>query len=436
MQDKVVKVCVLIFLWVTLTRQTEVTFADQNSFEPVFQKGMSYRPAPYPNYYSYDTPESDESLRRMAEANVEWVAIITWWFQENLTSTQIYPHLDYTPTNESLKHAVQRAHELGMKVMLKPMVDTEDARNYPRWKISPSPEWFASYRAFISFHAQFAQENGVELLCVGCEFKTTENDSASWLQIISEVRNHYSGPLTYAATFDSYKNITWWNGLDYVGIDAFFPLTNKTDPTLEELKQAWNRTANDIESWHSSMGKPILFTEIGYRSGDGNNKEPWNWTATLELDLQEQYDCYLAAFKILWDKPWFYGFYWWIWESYPNVALPNYDKAYNQTLTDFTPQNKPAQRVISCWYSQFFAEVMDELNTVRNLMHELLANYTELQSKYDSLEAELNDLRWKYGTLMDELNITRNILYAFLMVFIATTVYFAFRMRKRGHLDH
>lgn len=328
-----------------------LNISSEKEFEPVFQRGMSYRPAPYPNYYPYDTPESDESLWRMAEANVEWVAIITWWFQENLTSTKIYQHYDYTPTNDSLKHAIQKAHELGMKVTLKPMIDTEDASKYPRWMIPPSSAWFASYKTFISSYAQFAQENGVEQLCIGCEFKYTEVDSASWRQIISEVRKYYSGPLTYAATTDSYQHITWWDALDYVGIDAFFSLTDKDDPTLEELKQAWNRTADDIESWQSSVNKPILFTEIGYRSGNGNNKQPWNWTEPLEPDLQEQFDCYLAVFQILWGKPWFYGFYWWIWEGYANIALPSYDKAYNQTLTDFTPQNKSVQYLITSWYS-------------------------------------------------------------------------------------
>ncbi|KPV61944.1 MAG: hypothetical protein AOA65_2112 [Candidatus Bathyarchaeota archaeon BA1] len=307
--------------------------------EPVFQKGMSYRHLPYP----YNSSESDESLLRMKETNVGHVAIIAWWFQENSSSTQIYPHFDFTPTNESLKHAIQMAHNLSMKVMLKPMIDTEDAINDPRWKIKGTAEWFKSYKAFMCSYAQFAQENDVDLLCIGCEFKTTELNTTTWREIISEVRKYYSGPLTYAATIDSYQDVLWWDSLDYVGIDAYFPLTRKNDPTLEELKQAWNRIANDLESWHLKVKKPILFTEIGYRSGDGNNMEPWNWTATLELDLQEQFDCYLAALLTLWDKTWFYGFYWWIWESDPKAGGPN--------DTDFTPQNKPVQYLIRSWYS-------------------------------------------------------------------------------------
>jgi len=320
-----------------------VKFVDQVSFEPVFQKGMSYRPAPYPNNYAYDTPESDESLRRMAEDNVRYVAITAWWFQENLTSTQIYPHNGFTPTNKSLKHAVQKAHELNMKVMLKPMVKTEDSKNEPAWKIKGTEEWFQSYRIFISSYAQFAQDNDVDLLCIGCELMGTEANQSHWEQIILEVRKRYAGPITYAATTGSYKNITWWDSLDYVGIDAYFPLTEVNDPTLEELKQAWSHWANEIESWHSTVKKPILFTEIGYRSGDGSNMKPGNWSDTLESDMQEQFDCYLAAFQTLWNKPWFYGFYWWIWESNPNAGGLN--------DTDYTPQNKPVEYLIKSWYS-------------------------------------------------------------------------------------
>lgn len=340
---KTVDVVVLFSLLVAslfASNVVSVGSSDQNSFEPVFQKGMSYRHYPHP----YDSSYSKESLRRMAQTNVEYVAITVWWLQEDVTSTEIYAEPGWTASNESLAEAIQRARELGMKVLLKPMVDPEDFYNQWRGQIPPTPEWFESYKAFISAYAQFAQEEHVDIFCVGCEFKATEADVSSWREIIREVRKHYSGPLTYAATIDSFQDIQWWDSLDYVGIDAYFPLTNKKDPTLEELKQAWDGIANRIEAWHDSkVDKPIIFTEIGYRSGDGNNIEPWNWTAQLKPDLQEQFDSYLAAFQTLWEKPWFYGFYWWIWESDPDAGGPN--------DTDFTPQNKPVEHLIRSWYS-------------------------------------------------------------------------------------
>jgi len=401
--------------------------SSQSEFEPVFQKGMSYRPAPYPNYYPYNSSESDESLRRMAETNVEWVAIIAWWFQENLTSTEIYPHLDYTPTNDSLKHAVQKAHELGMRVMLKPMIDTEDAVNQPRWMIPDSPGWFQSYKAFISAYAQFAQENNVDLFSIGCEFKYTENKTTSWRQIISEVRKYYLGPLSYAATIDSYQSITWWDSLGYVGIDAYFNLTNKNDPTLEELKQAWNPIANDIESWYNLVKKPILFTEIGYRSGDGANKQPWNWTETMKPDLQEQFDCYLAAFQTFWSKPWFYGFYWWIWEGYSYIGMPDYDTAYNQTITDFTPQNKPIQYLIKAWYASdpMYARVetlQNELTALRQDFSDLLEKFNSLNSSHQTLRQDFDDLVKLFNVHLSQYGTDRYLLYTLALATVTLTV--------------
>ena len=310
-----------------------------DGFEPVFQKGMSYRHYPIP----YDSSSSNESLERIAGTNTEYVAITIWWRQQNISSTQIYRKPDWTATDEQLAKAVSKTHELGMKVMLKPMIDPEDYHVHWRGEFPGSQEWFDNYKYFITSYAEFAQDNHVDLFCVGCEFKATEQDETNWRQIIQEVKKHYAGPLTYAATYDSYQSIKWWDTLDYVGIDAYFPLTDKKDPTLDELKQAWTRIANAIEAWALSVNKPVVFTEIGYRSGDGNNIDPSIWAAKLNIDLKEQSDCYSAALETLWNRPWFYGFYWWIWESDPDKGGLN--------DTDFTPQNKPAESIVKGWYS-------------------------------------------------------------------------------------
>jgi len=313
--------------------------SESDGFEPVFQKGMSYRHYPFP----YDSSFSNESLERMAATNTEYVAVTVWWLQENITATQIYRKTNWTATDAALSVAIAKAHQLGMKVMLKPMVDPEDVYAHNRVEIPSSLGWFNNYEAFITSYARFAQDTRVDLFSVGCEFKGTEQEEASWRRIIDKVKKQYSGPLTYAATFDSFQSITWWDSLDYIGIDAYFPLASKKDPSLTELKEAWNRIAYSIEQWSSTIKKPIILAEIGYRSGDGNNIEPANWIAPLTPDMQEQFDSYSAAFQVLWNKPWFYGFYWWIWESNPNAGGLN--------DADFTPQNKPVESLIKDWYS-------------------------------------------------------------------------------------
>ncbi len=315
---------------------------------PVFQKGLSYSAW---SSDAFSTSESDESLRLLTETNTEWIAICLSWVQSNTTSHDIRPHPDRTPTTDSVKHAITTAHSLGLKVMLKPMVDTleeEKTQGYPtvwRGEIQPSDDWFESYSNFINFFAEFAEQNSVELFCVGCEFKATTGEKGQWENVISGVRERYSGPITYAADWTNFQDIEWWDSVDYVGIDAYFPLTLfNGNPTFTELKNAWTNYADEIEAWLLAVNKPVIFTEIGYRSGDGTSMAPSNYWTDMTVDLQEQNDCYEAAFQALWNRNWFYGFYWWTWIHDPTKGGIN--DSYH------TPQNKPAQDVVTYWYSQ------------------------------------------------------------------------------------
>jgi len=325
---------------------------------PIFQKGMSY--AGWTSG-AYADPKSNKSLARLAETNTEWVAICVCWYQKDIYSTEIYANSSRTPTTTSVEQTIARAHELGMNVMLKPMVDPENVGEIvdgeyiwrgligKNFTVDERAQWFNSYANFINSFAELAEQYDVEMFCVGCEFASLEKWNENWTQIIANVTQRYHGPITYAAHMWYYKNIVWWGSVDYVGIDAYFPLTNKYDPTLNELKHSWNTWANDIESWHSQVNNPILFTETGYRSYNGTNMEPGEpQNHTQSVDLQEQVDCYEAAFQTLWNRNWFYSFYWWHWQTDPNYGGPSND--------DFTPQNKPVQYLITSWYS---------LNTLR-----------------------------------------------------------------------
>ncbi len=305
------------------------------------QKGFSY--AAWWNS-TFLSDESDESLKNLKSTGTEWVSLVTTWYQKDGHSTEIEPDKDSTPTDESIIHAIDVIHSMGMKVMLKPHVDLYNDEwrgeisfnNEKDWQ-----EWFSSYKNFICHYARLAEENGVEQFSVGCELvKTTEREE--WFDVIKDVRENFSGMVTYAADWSNYGNVTFWNALDFIGIDAYFELTDKNDPSMAELLNAWKKWETGIETIHNSTGKKIVFTEIGYRSIDGCNRDPWNWQRHGIIDLQEQADCYEAAFSTFWDKEWFKGFYWWMWEPDPDIGGPNDD--------GYTPYGKPAESVLKSYY--------------------------------------------------------------------------------------
>ena len=155
-------------------------------------------------------------------------------YQEEIDSEVIFtndkPDGD-TPTIESLKHAIETCHKIGLRVMIKPHVDprTDEARI----NIMPSEKWFDSYEEFAIRYAKFSQENDVEIYAIGTELEATTFEAWThrWDQIIDKVKQVYSGKLTYAANWTEYKEVPFWDKMDVIGIDAYFPLTNDNNAT-------------------------------------------------------------------------------------------------------------------------------------------------------------------------------------------------------------
>ena len=192
-----------------------------------------------------------------------------------------------------------------------------------------------------------------------------------WNDIIASVRNVYSGALTYGAyegdpaipnsPNNEVQQITFWNKLDYVGIDVYpYPLSNHADPSIAELDAGWHSTTllGKTVNWYqyisqlaTSIGKPVLFTETGASSFSGSNEwgangSPIGKPGTL-VDYAEQAN-YWQSFFDTWavNKPnWLAG-----------VVAYNMDPQFLVTSTNptykegFTIQGKPAEGIISHWF--------------------------------------------------------------------------------------
>ncbi|NQT33203.1 MAG: hypothetical protein HQ594_06000, partial [Candidatus Omnitrophica bacterium] len=206
-------------------------------------------------------------------------------------------------------------------------------------------EWFEKYTNYILHYTEIAKNEKVEMICIGTELSVSATIKGYlWKDLIKKVRNKYPGLLTYAAHWDRYMDIRFWDDLDYIGINAYFPLTEKMVPTYEELKEGWNKWVIEIEEFQKGVGKPVIFPEIGCNSADGAAIRPWEHVARTEVNLTLQENYYKALLDIFWDKEWFYGLYWWYWGTNVNMG-----GRYNRS---FTPQNKPAEEVIKDWYAK------------------------------------------------------------------------------------
>ncbi len=318
---------------------------DRSKFE--FQKGMCYATWTKERYSSEG---SDESLKELAKTGTKWVAIVVNWYQDKCYTTSIFS-TEKTASDASIIHAIEIVHSLGMKVMLKPHLDVMDTTGGGwRGEIACIAEtdwnkWFESYGDFIIHYAKIAQEYNVELFCIGTELTSVATiKEGLWnSKVIGPVKEVYKGPLTYAANWsEEYQHVKFWDKMDYVGIDAYFPLADKDRPTIEEIKKGWEPWIKEMEEFQAKVNKPIIFPEVGYCSATGTTRMPWEEVTTGVVDLELQADCYRAIFELFWDKDWFYGVYWWKWGTDVRFGGPQ-NKGYSL-------QNKPAKDLVTKWY--------------------------------------------------------------------------------------
>lgn len=308
-----------------------------------FQRGI--------NYTSWNTDElatdvSDYSLIYLSQLGVGHIALMTVWYQDDAGSNAIFPEADKSVSDESVAHAINIIHALGMKVMLKPHVDLLDEE--ARVNILPSDEWFASYKRFILHYARLAEKYNVEILCIGTELSNTTliTWKEKWLDIIASIKECYKGKLTYAANWDEYETVSFWPEMDFIGMDAYFPLTNMDNPPKEELIKGWGKHADVIEQWliANKLDKPVIFTEIGYDTIEGSNKQPWRILPTLaeyKESQEEQANCLESLFLVLTKRSWFKGFYWWNYFPRPDIGPLGY-----------TLRGKLGEKILKEWYDK------------------------------------------------------------------------------------
>mgnify|MGYP001423294027 CR=1 FL=1 len=298
----------------------------------------------------YRTKEAVQSLKKLKETGAEWIALAFFTFQDTIHSTNIYFDYGRTVTDRDIAFAVKTAKELGLKVCLKPVVNSKDriwrARiGFPDEGTGYWKKWFASYTNFILHYAELAEELECEMFCIGCEMIGTEKRESEWRELIKRVRKIYSGPIVYNANHSKERDINWLDDVDIIGTSAYYRVAEKPGDSVETMIKNWQQVKDHLYQVHQKFQKPILFAEIGCRSARGCAMMPWDFTHTdLPFDEEEQANFYQSALEVFWDEPWFIGFFWWDWST----KLYSLETA--KTNRGFDIYGKKAEQILKDWY--------------------------------------------------------------------------------------
>jgi len=285
--------------------------------------------------------------------NAEWIAVIPY-AGSYLTDKEILFDVEgqwWGETSKGIKETIRLARKANLKIMMKPQIWVPGS--WPGGiefeKESDWLLWEASYRKYIMHYVGLCQEMDVELICIGTEFKKMEvRREKFWRELIRDIRKEYDGKLTYAANWDCYDILPFWDDLDYIGVDAYFPLDESKTPNKETLMKKWKPVHKKLSAVYNKFNKPILFTEFGYLSVDGCAGKTWELEKVarkLPSNEKAQSIALEALFDFFDDQPYWEGGFLWKW--YPELGV-HQDHGNN----GHTPQGKLAEETVREWYGE------------------------------------------------------------------------------------
>jgi len=300
------------------------------------QRGMSFAAA-HPARGTYGSPASAESLRELKTLGVDWISIMPFAFHRG-SADLTWGGEHVWETDESLIAVTRQAHDLGIKVLLKPHVWGRSELGMQNWSEDEWRTWFDGYARFAEHYARLARDMGADAYCIGNEQKIASSHEREWRDLIRRVRAVYQGPLTYGANFDEVFDVPFWDALDWIGVSGYFPLSDAATPARAELIDAWQPILARLEQLSKRYRRPVVFTEIGYRSADRAAWRQWEIPRDAPANAEAQRIAYEAFFETVWPKPWVAGAYPWKWFSYPDHG--------SASGNDYDVEHKPAVEVI------------------------------------------------------------------------------------------
>ncbi|WP_335964920.1 glycoside hydrolase [Galbibacter sp. PAP.153] len=283
---------------------------------------------------------------KIKNIHANYVSLMPFAFLKNINHPEIVYNNDkqwFGETSAGIKQHKELLDSLHIKVLLKPQLWVWKGQFTGHIKMDGEAQWIAleeQYRNYILHFAKLAELLHIDVFCIGTELhEFVINRPEFFKKLIQQIRNLYHGKLTYAENWDVYQEVPFWGELDYIGIDAYFPVSNEKTPSLKTLKEGWKPYKQAMEEFAADIQKPIIFTEYGYRSIDFAGKEPWNHEpSNLPANYQAQNNCLMALYQTIWNEPWFAGGFLWKW--FPKGA------AHVSNQNRFTIQNKPAQELV------------------------------------------------------------------------------------------
>lgn len=266
----------------------------------------------------WGTDEMVRTMETLSDLGVNWIAIHPYGDIAD-DGTVGRGRVDAMYRDPSwLTRPIREAHRLGLKIHVTPHLAYWGSRFSWAGEIGFEDEeswrrFFAGYEEWLLRVARLAKE--ADGFSVGTELDRTVHREQEWRGIIARVRDEIDAPLTYSAGWDSYRRVPFWDALDAVGVQAYFPLVDHEGiPTDEELAAGWAVVVRELETFARERNRRVVLGELGYNRSLNAAVRPWEYDQQDDpraADLQRR--CLDTALATLAGSPEIVGAFLWKW---------------------------------------------------------------------------------------------------------------------------
>ncbi|MBT3604191.1 MAG: hypothetical protein HOE48_04165 [Candidatus Latescibacteria bacterium] len=225
---------------------------------------------------------------------------------------------------------IKEAHALGLKISITPHLAYW--RSGFEWagdiEFQTEKEWthfWSTYRHWILTLATACKD--ADALVIGTELDKTLHHEKEWRTLIADVRKIFKGQLTYGSNWTDYQRVPFWDALDVIGIQAYFPVSKIENPTEQDIRSGWEKHIQTLRAYSIKHNRNIVFTELGYNQSYSAAAEPWGYRVDDEGARPLQEMCWRIAFEAIASEPRVLGSLLWKWFPLPRPFGRNFQLA-------------------------------------------------------------------------------------------------------------
>jgi hypothetical protein len=258
-----------------------------------------------------------------------WVAIHPYARIQDDGTVRFRP-LDPAAPPEHLARPIAAAHAAGLRIAITPHLAYWGS-SFP-WAgaigFSTPEAWQRFWTTYTDWVVALASTcAGADGFVLGTEIDRTLGHEAEWRQLIARVRAVTGSPLTYGANWTEYRRVPFWDALDAIGIQAYFPLADSVGASPEMISRAWERRMTELRDFAAAHRRRIVFTELGYNRAFAAPVRPWDPHVDGTEAEAVQETCLRLALAAVEREPSVAGAFLWKWFPNPRPVGRNFQLA-------------------------------------------------------------------------------------------------------------